>query len=144
MQTEVAIYQGNEEKRGLRRRLAQKTLPRPWDILLHAQGAQASDAPPLELHRAFVGADGEWRAGPVIPEFDALYAEWVRQVNPLAQNPAAHRLDTFVYDNALALFLCAPHALFAVNKHVQFTPYRTTFELAECKVGPEHWSRRPG
>ena len=53
-----------------------------------------------------------------------------------------HRLDRFVYDEALALFLCAPHALYAVNRHVDFKAYRTTFALAETSVGAEHWSRR--
>ena len=37
--------------------------------------------------------------------------------------------------------LCAPKALYAVNKHVSFGPYRTTFELAEAEVDDEHWSR---
>ena len=142
VETEITIYRGVEEKLESRRRLAERDLPRPWDILLHAQGAQASDAPPLELHRAFVGESGEWRAGPVVDAFEDLYAEFVRRINPLAQMPVAHRIDKFVYDEALALFLCAPHALYAVNRHVDFTAYRTTFELAECRVGDKHWSRR--
>ncbi len=54
----------------------------------------------------------------------------------------ANRVDRFVYDEALALFLCAPRALYAVNRHVDFTAYRTTFELPECRVSSEHWSRR--
>jgi hypothetical protein len=32
--------------------------------------------------------------------------------------------------------------LYTVNKHVDFTVYSTTFELPECRVGEEHWSRR--
>ena len=47
-----------------------------------------------------------------------------------------------LFDEALALFLCAPQALYAVNKHVNFGPYRTTFELAETQVDEQHWSRR--
>ena len=54
----------------------------------------------------------------------------------------AEEIDRYVYDEALALFLCAPQALYAVNKHVDFGPYRTTFELAETEVDEEHWSRR--
>jgi peptide/nickel transport system substrate-binding protein len=71
-----------------------------------------------------------------------LYSDFVRQVSPPGQIALAHRIDTFVYDEALALFLCAPHALYAVNRHVDFTAYRTTFELAECKVTDAHWSQR--
>jgi len=36
----------------------------------------------------------------------------------------------------------APQALYAVNKHVNFGPYRTTFELPETEVDEQHWSRR--
>ncbi len=71
----VTIYRSKEEKLAARRRLAEKTAPQPWDILIHEQGPQAADAPPLELHRAFVGATGEWRAGPISLGFEALYGE---------------------------------------------------------------------
>src|SRR5436309_14355904 len=54
----------------------------------------------------------------------------------------AEQIDRYVYDEALALFLCAPQALYAVNKHVNFGPSRTTFELAETEVDEQHWSRR--
>ncbi len=54
----------------------------------------------------------------------------------------SHRIDRFVHDEALALFLCAPEVLYAVNKQVDFVPYCTTFELAETRVSAEHWSRR--
>jgi len=53
----------------------------------------------------------------------------------------AEQIDRYVFEEALALFLCAPKALYAVNKHVSFVPYRTTFELAEAEVDDEHWSR---
>ena len=54
----------------------------------------------------------------------------------------AEQIDRYVFDEALALFLCAPQALYAVNTHVNFGPYRTTFELAETEVDEQHWSRR--
>lgn len=108
----VATYSGDEEL-GIRRKLAQKGSPLEWDVLVLEHGAQAADGPPLELHGAFAGATGEFRAGPVVPEFEAL-----------------------------ALFLCAPQALYAVNRYLDFRPYRTTFELAESRVGEQHWSRR--
>jgi peptide/nickel transport system substrate-binding protein len=89
-----------------------------------------------------VGATGEYRAGPVVPGFEALYAELVGETARLKQAEISHRIDRFVHDEALALFLCAPQPLYAVNKHVDFTADRTTFELAECRVGGAHWSRR--
>ena len=45
---------------------------------------------------------------------------------------------------ALALFLCTPPALYAVNEHVSFAPYKTTFELAEVTVDGQHWSASGG
>jgi peptide/nickel transport system substrate-binding protein len=49
-----------------------------------------------------------------------------------------------VYDEALSVFLVAPQALYAVNRHVNFVGHAATFELAETEVGEEHWSRRNG
>lgn len=126
----------------VRRRLAEKKLPQPWDLLLVEQGAQAADSPPLEIHRAFVGRTGEFRAGPVVPQFEEIYDKLARQTSLSKQAKLAYRLDRFVFNEALALFICAPYSLYAVNKQVDFTPYRTTFELAECRVTEKHWSRR--
>lgn len=138
---EVTVYRG-EEMRHARRRLAEKTAPREWDILLIEQTTQTADAPTLELHRAFVGVTGEYRAGPVVPEFEALWAELRRQTSQVKQAWVNNRIDRFVHNEALALFLCAPQALYAVNRHVDFKAYRTTFELAQTRVSREHWSRR--
>lgn len=35
-----------------------------------------------------------------------------------------------------------PQALYAVNRHVHFRPYRNTFELADTSVDRQHWSRQ--
>lgn len=78
----------------------------------------------------------------MVPEFEARYTEMARQTNTAALALAARQVDQLVYDEALVVFLCAPQALYAVNRHVEFTPYRTTFELADCRVGKGHWSRR--
>jgi len=82
------------------------------------------------------------RAGEPIAEFEKMYDQFTEQTNTLMQAKMAYDIDKFVYDEALALFLCSPQALYAVNKEVDFTPYATTFELAECEVGENHWSRR--
>ncbi len=141
LETEVTVYQG-EEEREARRRLAAKDRPFAWDVFILEHQPQAAEAAALELHRAFVGATGEYRAGPVVPEFEERYAALVMETSPLKQAELSHRLDRFVHDEALALFLCAPEALYAVNKEVDFRPYRTTFELAETRVSERHWSRR--
>ena len=131
-----------EEAADARRALAEKDRPRPWHVLIVQQGVQSADAPPLELHRAFAGRTGEYRAGPVIPAFEELYAELPRHTSPAGLVAQANAIDRFVREQSLALFLCAPDALYAVNRHVRFKPYATTLELAETEVGDGHWSVR--
>ena len=132
----------DERERAARRRLAAKDGPQGWDVLLLDHGAQAADAPPIELHRAFAGRTGEFRSGPVDPRFEELFAHMAAQTGPARQTLAANRVDRYTTRQALALFLVAPQALYAVNQHVDFQPHRTTFELADTSVSPAHWSRR--
>jgi ABC-type transport system substrate-binding protein len=122
------------------RMLVEKKLVPPWDVLLHAWFDLSSEMPPAAVHREFFGADGAFRAGPELPEFDRLLAELVAHVDPEGMVAAATAIDRYCYDEALALFLCAPQSLTAVNRHAHFTPYRTTFELAETWVDDGHWS----
>jgi len=122
----------------------EKKLPPAWDVLLHGWFDLSSEAPPAAVHREFFGADGAFRVGPELPEFDQLYAKMTVQLDGAKLGEVAGRIDTYAYDEALALFLCAPQALYAVNKHVQFNAYRTTLELAETTVDEGHWSRRNG
>ena len=138
--TEMTVLHGREEMLEARRRLATRESPRAWDILVLEQGAQAADTVATKLHRAFAGASGEYRDGPIVPAFEEAYADLVAETARLKQSMISHRIDKLVHDEALALFLCAPDALYAVNRHVDFTPYRSTFELAETKVTSEHWS----
>ena len=141
VRVEVTILHGAEELEA-RRRLAEKTASQGWDVLLLEQGSQTADVPPLELHRAFAGRTGEFRAGPVDPEFERRFAYLVRQTSQAKQVLAANRIDRYVTRRALALFLVAPQVLYAVNRHVDFVPYATTFELADTRVRRAHWSRR--
>jgi peptide/nickel transport system substrate-binding protein len=124
------------------RMLVEKRLTPPWDILIFGWFDLSSEAPPAAIHREFLGSDGAFRAGPELPEFNKLYTEMAAQIDGQKLVKVAEQIDRYVYEEALALFLCAPQALYAVNKHVDFGPYRTTFELAETEVDEEHWSRR--
>jgi ABC-type transport system substrate-binding protein len=124
------------------KQLVEKKLVPPWDVLMHAWFDLSSEAPPAAVHREFFGTDGAFRAGPEIPGFDERFAVMARAVDGERMVAAAEDIDRFCHDECLALFLCAPQSLTAVNRHVRFTAYRTTFELAENEVGPEHWSVR--
>ena len=120
--------------------LVEKKLPLSWDVLLHAWFDLSSEAPPAAVHREFFGTDGAFRAGPVDPQFDRLFDEMKVQLDGERLVAVAERIDAYVHDQALALFICAPQALYAVNRNVTFSPYRTTFELAEVTVNDQHWS----
>jgi ABC-type transport system substrate-binding protein len=122
--------------------LIEKKLVPPWDVLLHAWFDLSSEAPPAAVHREFVGADGAFRAGPEVPEFDRLFAEMVAEIDGERLVAVAERIDAHCYEECHALYLCAPQSLTAVAKHVSFTAYRTTFELAEADVADQHWSVR--
>jgi peptide/nickel transport system substrate-binding protein len=138
---DLTVFSDAEKLSELRKLAEKKTAP-DWDIFIYNWSGQTTDAPPLELHYHFVGKNGALRAGEPIPEFEKIYDEFTEQTNVLMQAKMAYDIDKFVYDEALALFLCSPQALYAVNKEVDFTPYATTFELAECEVRENHWSRR--
>jgi peptide/nickel transport system substrate-binding protein len=131
-----------DELLAAQRALVEKVLPLPFDVLVHAWFDLSSDAPPAVVHREYFHSGGAFRAGPPIPRFDELLGKFVVQTDPQQLEASSAEIDKFVYDEALAVFLCAPMALFAVNKHVQFTGHAATFELAETEVGEQHWSRR--
>ncbi len=124
--------------------LVEKVMPPPFDVLVHAWIDLNSDAPPAFIHGAYFAADGPFRAGPPIPEFEDLMASFATEIDPERLAELAQEIDRFVYDEALSVFLVAPQALYAVNRHVSFVGHAATFELAETEVGEEHWSRRNG
>ncbi|MDP9405808.1 MAG: hypothetical protein M3O86_04285, partial [Actinomycetota bacterium] len=98
LQVEVSVVRGDEQREA-RRRLAAKE-PRDWDVLLLEQGSQSADVPPLELHRAFVGRSGEFRAGPVDARFEQLFADLVGQTSQVKQVLASNRIDRYVTEQA--------------------------------------------
>lgn len=137
-----AIVPPAERVPALLRRLVEKKLPLPWDVCLHAWLDLSADAPPAVMHREFFGATGAFRAGPPLPEFDRMLGVYVTEIDPGRFDEIATRIDRYCYDEALAVFLCSPKALYAVNDHVRFVGYRATFELAETEVDDMHWSLR--
>jgi peptide/nickel transport system substrate-binding protein len=65
-----------------------------------------------------------------------------QSVDPDEARTLAEEIDQYCFEHAKALFLCAPQALYAVNRQVDFKAYRATFELADTTVTRDHWSRR--
>jgi len=126
------------------RALVEKKLDQPWDLLVHAWFDLSSEAPPAAVHREFFGTDGAFRVGPPDAGFDELFHRMAVELDGGKLVQIAEQIDAYCFDNALAVFLCAPQALYAVNNHVSFGPYKTTFEIAEVTVDEGHWSRQPG
>ena len=122
----------------------EKVLPQPFDVLVFNWFDLSADAPASFMHSWLYHSRGAFRAGPPIEEFERLMADYVHQTDPRKLNALDEEMDRIAYDQALSIFLCAPEALYAVNKHVQFVGHAATFELAETEVDDEHWSRRDG
>jgi peptide/nickel transport system substrate-binding protein len=116
------------------RALVEKKLDQPWGLLVHAWFDLSSEAPPAAVHREFFGRDGAFRAGPTDSGFDELFARKAVELDGAQLVQTAEEIDRYCYDQALAVYLCAPQALYAVNNHVSFGPYKTTFEIAEVTV----------
>jgi peptide/nickel transport system substrate-binding protein len=121
--------------------LVEKVMDLPFDVLVHAWFDLTSDAPAAFLHSWFYYSMGAFRAGPPIPEFEELMERYVVQTDPQKLNELDAEMDRLAYEEALSIFLCAPQALYAVNRHVNFVGHATTFEVAETEVDDEHWSR---
>ncbi|MFD2925709.1 ABC transporter substrate-binding protein [Halobacillus naozhouensis] len=141
IKVETTVIPKQEETKW-KRVVAEKKLIPGWDILIASTSTQFYEGTPAFFHREFFGFDGALRTGPELPEFDQVYKKMVNQIQRRELLEAAKDVDRFVYKNALSLFLCVPQKLYAVNRHVDFNPYRTTFELAETEVEERHWSRR--
>src|SRR6266511_4384475 len=125
------------------RRLAERRLAPAWDVLLTVCGGVPGFPFPAAVHRELLGADGLLRAGPELPGFEGRYAEVVGETEPGRLTHTARQLDRWVQQEALALFLCAPKALYAVNRHVRLPGARSTLDLAAAEADPQHWSRCP-
>ncbi len=144
IEVEVTVIP-NEGLLAAQRALVEKVMELPFDVLVHAWIDLNSDAPPAFIHGSYFAADGPFRTGPPIPEFEDLMGRFATEVDPEKQAELATQIDQFVYDEALSVFLVAPQALYAVNRNVKFVGHAATFELAETEVGEEHWSRQePG
>jgi len=122
--------------------LVEKVMELPFDVLVHAWIDLNSDAPPAFIHGAYVAADGPFRAGPPVPGFEELMGRFATEIDAERQGEIAAEIDRYVYEEALSVFLVAPQALYAVNRHVNFVGHAATLELAETEVGEGHWSRK--
>jgi peptide/nickel transport system substrate-binding protein len=143
IEVEVAVIP-NEELLAAQHALVEKVMPLPFDVLVFPWIDLTSDAPAAFMHGELYGETGPFRAGPPVEKFEGLMGEFAVENDANRQGELSAEIDRLVYDEALSVFLVYPQALYAVNKHVDFVGFATTFELAETSVTEEHWSRRNG
>jgi len=134
----------DEELLAAQHALVEKVMALPFDVLVHAWIDLSSDAPPAFIHGSYFASDGPFLAGPPLAEFEELMGSFATEIDAERQGEIAAQIDQYVYDEALSVFLVAPQALYAVNRHVSFVGHAATFELAETEVNEEHWSRQNG
>ncbi len=143
IEVEVAVTP-DEELLVAQHALVEKVMPLPFDVLVFAWIDLTSDAPAAFMHGELYGETGMFRVGPPVERFEELMGEFAAEVDADRQSELSAEIDRLVYDEALSVFLVYPQAMYAVNKHVDFVGYATTFELAETRVTEDHWSRRNG
>jgi len=114
-----------------------------WDIALMAYNDWAN-IPAFTLYQFHVlGGPYDWVAEK--PELQRLYAEVLRTVDLDKQQALIRQMERHTRDHAYTLFLYNPIQLSAVNKAVEFIPYRGgALTLAETSVMAPHWSLQPG
>jgi peptide/nickel transport system substrate-binding protein len=120
----------------------EKVVPQGFDVLLFPWFDLTSDAPAAFMHSFLYSTMAPFRAGPPVEEFNRLLGQYAQETDPGKQSALDVAMDRLAYEQALSVFLCAPQALYAVNKHVRFVGHATTFEVAETEVAEGHWSRK--
>lgn len=80
-------------------------------------------------------------------EYDTVYEEkWkdmAKTMDREAQEEKIRQMVHYLYDRAYALFIYSPITLYAVNKEVNFVPFKSRFlNLKEASVTDNHWSVR--
>jgi peptide/nickel transport system substrate-binding protein len=112
-----------------------------WDIALTLWNDPVNFPAIQPYHLFALGGWSDW----VIeePELQRLYAQVLRTVDREQQQALIRQMERHTHDQAYFLFLYNPIKLYAVNKAVEFVPYRNnTLNLSETSVTEQHWSVR--
>jgi peptide/nickel transport system substrate-binding protein len=112
-----------------------------WDIALTLWNDPVN-FPAIQPYHVFaLGGWSDWVVEE--PELPRLYAQVLRTVDREQQQALIRQMEQHTHDQAYFLFLYNPIKLYAVNKAVEFVPYRnTTLNLSETSVTEQHWSVR--
>jgi peptide/nickel transport system substrate-binding protein len=112
-----------------------------WDIALDT-------APDVFGHIAasFLGwqtDDSDWRSIEYDPVLEEIWKDMASTADPKMHEEKIRKLARYFYDHIHSVTIYYPLTLYAVNKEVNFVPYRSGFfRLKETSVTDNHWSVR--
>ncbi len=87
--------------------------------------------------------EGEMRWIEYDPVYEQMWKDMARTVDTETQEEKIKQMVQYVYDHDYLLFIYTPLTLYAVNKEVNFVPWkRTHLRLKEISVTDNHWSIR--
>jgi len=77
------------------------------------------------------------------PVYEKMWHDMIGTVDSELQEEKTRQLVKYLYDRAYALFIYSPLTLYAVNKEVDFVPFKDGWlNLKETSVADNHWSVR--
>ena len=111
-----------------------------WDIAV-TSWVELLNFPIFQLYHMFaLGGPYDWVGER--PELRRLSEQVLHSVDREDQQRLIRQMERHTSEHAYFLFLYNPIQLYAVNKAVEFVPYRTFLNLAETGVMEQHWSVR--
>lgn len=112
-----------------------------WDIALTVD-IDVENFPPFSLYH-YYALDGPYDWVLEERELQKLYGQVGRTTDRKTQADLIQQMERHSSEHAYFLFLYNPIQLFAINKAVEFVPYRVPILiLNEASVTDEHWSVR--
>jgi len=113
-----------------------------WDIALWRFGNWSGHAAASILSLGFL-EESNFRWMEYDSVYEKIWKDMVSTVDEKAQEEKIQQIGEYLYDHAHALFLYSPLTLYAVNKKVNFVPYRSgQLVLKKTSVTENHWSLR--
>jgi peptide/nickel transport system substrate-binding protein len=77
------------------------------------------------------------------PVYEKMWNDMIKTVDDERQEKQIRQMVQYLYDRAHALFIYSPLSLYAVNKEVNFVPFKNGWlNLKETSVTDNHWSVR--
>ena len=113
-----------------------------WDITIFNLQDRWSHAGAILLSFNLI-EESDWRWIMYDPVYEEMWKDMIMRPDREAQEKKLRQMVEYVYDSAYLLFIYSPMTLYAVNKEVNFAPYKNALlNLRETSVTDNHWSVR--